>query len=96
MSNLAEVVRAEAERLSDSPDWWAVFAAGCTRDNGGLPYHISSQQEIEHYVRGTLKLLLSRLPPPVLVTVARSTDDGYCPPDQVSFKISCKKEKYNY
>ncbi|KPJ16418.1 UPF0489 protein C5orf22-like [Papilio machaon] len=85
VSNLAEVVRAEAERLSDSPDWWAVFAAGCTRDNGGLPYHISSQQEIEHYVRGTLKLFLSRLPPPTLVTVARSTDDGYCPPDQVDF-----------
>ncbi|CAH2050657.1 unnamed protein product, partial [Iphiclides podalirius] len=85
VSDLADVVSAEAKRLGERPNWWAVFAAGCTRDQGGLPHHRSTEEEIRHYATTVLKQLLKRLPPPVLVTVARSTDDGYCPPDQVDF-----------
>lgn len=74
----------EAEKLGERPDWWAVFAGGCTRDQGGLPYHISTDAEILSMVKQDLKTFLQNLPPPALITVARSTDDGYCPPDQVS------------
>lgn len=73
----------EAKKLEEPPDWWAVYAGGCTRDQGGLPYYISSDDEIRSMVN-TFARLLRRLPPPVLVTVARSTEDGYCPPHQVS------------
>lgn len=73
----------EAEKLCERPDWWAVFAGGCTRDQGGLPYHISSDEEILRMVKQDLMAFLQNLPTPVLITVARSTDDGYCPPDQV-------------
>lgn len=66
------------------PDWWAIYAAGCTRDQGGLPYYINSEEQIRNMVKNGLTPLLKSLPPPVLITVARSTDDGYCPPNQVS------------
>ncbi|XP_026758977.2 UPF0489 protein C5orf22 [Galleria mellonella] len=85
VSELVAAVSKEAERLNEKPDWWAVFAAGCTRDQGGLPYHISTRKEIQNTVKKSLTLLLQKLPPPVLITVARSTDDGYCPSHQVDF-----------
>ncbi|OWR42370.1 putative Misexpression suppressor of ras [Danaus plexippus plexippus] len=82
---LVEVVKAEADRLGEPPDWWAVFAGGCTRDQGGLPYNITTEEEIQKTVENTLKPFLLEIPRPVLITVARSTDDGYCPPNQVDF-----------
>lgn len=85
VSELAAKILAEAEKLNQTPDWWAVYAGGCTRDQGGLPYHISSGLEIEEMVVEALTPLLQNLPPPILVTVARSTEDGYCPPHQVEF-----------
>lgn len=86
VSELAAKILAEAEKLNQTPDWWAVYAGGCTRDQGGLPYHISSDLEIEEMVVEALTPLLQNLPPPILVTVARSTEDGYCPPHQVQQK----------
>ncbi|XP_049874808.1 UPF0489 protein C5orf22 homolog [Pectinophora gossypiella] len=83
VSRLSDVVIAEAEKLGEPPDWWLVFAAGCTRDQGGLPHHTSSEEQIRNMITSGLKPLLQRLPPPVLITVARSTEDGYCPPHQV-------------
>lgn len=83
-----------------------IYAAGCTRDQGGLPYHISTEEEIITAITKTLKLFLHNLPPPVLITVARSTDDGYCPPDQVRFndfgeglslsEYRCKSNEHAY
>ncbi|XP_023946799.2 UPF0489 protein C5orf22 homolog [Bicyclus anynana] len=81
--DIFELVTAEANRLGQAPDWWLIFAAGCTRDQGGLPYHISTEEEIRTAITKTLKQFLHNLPPPVLITIARSTDDGYCPADQV-------------
>ncbi|XP_060806955.1 UPF0489 protein C5orf22 homolog [Amyelois transitella] len=85
VSVVVDAVTKEAERLGDSPDWFAIFAGGCTRDQGGLPFHISTEQEVEDMVNQSLLPLLRRLPAPVLITVARSTDDGYCPKHQVDF-----------
>ncbi|XP_068626359.1 UPF0489 protein C5orf22 homolog isoform X2 [Battus philenor] len=99
VSNLVDLVLAEAHRLGDKPDWWAVFAAGCTRDQGGLPYHISTEEEIRIFVTRALKLFIKRLPPPVLITISRSTDDGYCPSHQVdliqSLVLQTLKEVYD-
>lgn len=76
-------MRSEADKTNESPDWWAVYAGGCTRDQEGLPHHISTEAEITNLVEKALVPLLQNLPTPVLITLARSTDDGYCPPDQV-------------
>ncbi|KAG6450514.1 UPF0489 protein C5orf22 homolog [Manduca sexta] len=85
VNELASVVLAEAKRLNEVPDWWAVYAGGCTRDQDGLPYHISTKEEIKETVDKALTPLLQSLPVPVLITIARSTDDGYCPPHQVDY-----------
>nr|XP_021192479.2 UPF0489 protein C5orf22 [Helicoverpa armigera] len=85
VAELAAAIVEEAERLNEKPDWWAVFAGGCTRDQGGLPYHISTEEEIQNLVKKALVPLLKNIPPPVLITIARSTDDGYCPPHQVDY-----------
>ncbi|GBP37456.1 UPF0489 protein C5orf22 homolog [Eumeta japonica] len=66
---------------SHSIDWWAVHAAGCTRDQGGLPRYRCNEKQLANMM-DSLRLLLINLPPPVLVTLARSTEDGYCPLDQ--------------
>ncbi|CAB3256426.1 unnamed protein product [Arctia plantaginis] len=99
VAELSEAILSEAERLKEEPDWWAVFAAGCTRDQDGLPYHISSKEEIQRLVKNALVPLLKGLPPPVLITVARSTEDGYCPPQQVdyiqSLVLEALKELYD-
>lgn len=96
---LAAAISSEAVRLNEKPDWWAVFAGGCTRDQEGLPYHISSREEIQRLVNNALVPLLKKLPAPVLITVARSTDDGYCPPLQVdyiqSLVLEALKELYD-
>ncbi|XP_063826592.1 UPF0489 protein C5orf22 homolog [Ostrinia nubilalis] len=94
VSDLVSVVLAEAERLNVTPDWWAIYAGGCTRDQGGLPYHISNEQEIRNLISAFSKLLRV-LPTPVLVTVSRSTDDGYCPPDQVDLVQSLVLQTLN-
>ncbi|KAL4716854.1 hypothetical protein ACJJTC_012665 [Scirpophaga incertulas] len=85
VSSIASEVLAEAGGDNEPPDWWAVYAGGCTRDQGGLPYHISTKDEIEKSISDCLAHFLKNLPPPVLITIARSTEDGYCPSDQVDF-----------
>ncbi|XP_053617990.1 UPF0489 protein C5orf22 homolog [Plodia interpunctella] len=99
VSALVDAVTKEAEKLGDAPDWFAVFAGGCTRDQGGLPHHISTEQEMRDMIKESLLPLLLRLPAPVLVTVARSSDDGYCPKHQVdliqSLVLQILKEVYD-
>ncbi|VVD01447.1 unnamed protein product [Leptidea sinapis] len=90
VSDLVPLVTAEAERLGERPDWWAIHAAGCTKDGEGLeeeglPHHISPNEHIMKTIEQTLCIFLKGLPPPVLITLARSSKDGYCPPDQVDF-----------
>lgn len=83
MKNLAALITQETNRTGVPVEWWSVYAAGCTRDQGGLPDHRSTREQINSMITRSLRSLLKYLPPPVLVTIARSTDDGYCPSDQV-------------
>ncbi|XP_065915176.1 UPF0489 protein C5orf22 homolog [Dysidea avara] len=50
-----------------------------------LPHHISSEQEITDTIKQTQKWIGQLPHQPVMVTIARSTDDGYTPGDQVGF-----------
>lgn len=85
VSELIDEITVESNRCGDTPDWWAIFAAGCTRDQDGLPYHISTEEEIKDMVTKALLPLLENIPKPVLITISRSTDDGYCPFEQVEY-----------
>ena len=75
---------------NETIDWNMIHDAGCTCDDSELPHHPSSVDEIRQLVCET-KAFLSKLwnPAistqtwPTIVTVARSSLDDYCPPDQV-------------
>jgi hypothetical protein len=64
-------------------DWIVVHDAGCTVDDTELPHHVSTQDEITALLTLTRRMMdmLQRLP--AMVTVARSTLDDFCPPEQI-------------
>ena len=68
----------------DGVDWELVHDAGCTIDDDDhqLPHHVSSLEEIESLMKA-FSSLITCLPPPTVITVARSSEDDYCPPQQV-------------
>ena len=64
-------------------DWALVHDAGCTYDTDTiLPLHISSYEEITELMTNTSDFL-DHLKAPVLITIARSSTDNYCLPEQV-------------
>ena len=75
------------ENCVDEPvDWLLVHDAGCTCDNTDLPHHVSSTEEVSSLFERTLELLAGCVPErtvPKMVTVARSTEDDFCPKNQV-------------
>ena len=60
-------------------DWDLVHNAGLSM---GVPHHVSTEAEVDVLVQKTADLL-RMLPPPAVITVARSTVDEYCPPSQI-------------
>ncbi|XP_046618323.1 UPF0489 protein C5orf22 homolog [Neodiprion virginianus] len=65
-------------------DWTLVHDAGCTRDDTDLPHHVTTQQDLSRLITGTFRAFLAALPaPPTIVTIARSSLDDYCPPEDV-------------
>lgn len=68
----------------DEIDWLLIFDSGSTTDTNGLPHHISSEVELNLYY-AQFKEFLKNLPhPPLLITMACSAEDDYCPRNQVS------------
>lgn len=63
-------------------DFLLIHDAGCTWDTYGLPDHRASDEEIKEALEKTEKFLRS-IPNPILITISRSSEDDYCPPDQV-------------
>ncbi|XP_076658544.1 misexpression suppressor of ras 6 [Halictus rubicundus] len=65
-------------------DWKIIHDAGCTRDDTDLPHHITSRTDLDRLITGTFRAFLAALPsPPTIVTIARSSEDEYCPPEDV-------------
>jgi len=64
-------------------DWRMVHEAGQTFDDSELPHHVSTQAEIQTMLRLTEQFLDQLDKSPTIVTVSRSSQDDYCPPDQV-------------
>ncbi|KAG8183438.1 hypothetical protein JTE90_005697 [Oedothorax gibbosus] len=69
---------------SRPPDPDLLNDAGCTCDDCDLPHHVSGKDEVRHLVDAT-RNFLRRLPRPAVITVARSSRDDYCPPEDVDF-----------
>ncbi|XP_035211938.1 UPF0489 protein C5orf22 homolog [Stegodyphus dumicola] len=66
------------------PDPTLLNDAGCTCDDCDLPHHVSTHDQVRHLVEVSRGFLAS-LPKPALVTIARSSRDDYCPPEDVDF-----------
>lgn len=66
-------------------DWFVVNDAGCTCDDDErqLPHHESSDDEIKELIKKFEIFLRSLKKPPTLITIARSSLDGYTPTHQV-------------
>lgn len=63
--------------------WMTVFDAGCTFDSNELPHHISSEEEIMKLI-AMFKTYLKNFPyKPAIITISRSSNDDYCPSEQV-------------
>lgn len=79
---LIEEIKKEFNNENDI-DWMLIYDAGCTFDSSDLPHHESTNEEIEQLI-GLLKIFLEKLPkPPTVITIARSSEDDYCPKYQV-------------
>lgn len=69
----------------DEIGWMTIYDAGCTFDSTELPHHISTKDEIIDLVDSFKKFLIAFKFTPSIITIARSSDDDYCPNDQVDF-----------
>ncbi|GBL89776.1 UPF0489 protein C5orf22 [Araneus ventricosus] len=84
----------EVEPLLDTfpdrrpPDPDLLNDAGCTCDDCDLPHHVSTPDEVRHLV-GVVKDFLLQNPKPAVITIARSSRDDYCPPEDVNFIQEC-------
>lgn len=76
--------RLQTESSNEIP-WMSIFDAGCTFDSNDLPHHISTEAEIIHMVDMFKRFLTGILYTPCIITVSRSSDDDYCPANQVDF-----------
>ncbi|GIX80414.1 UPF0489 protein C5orf22 homolog [Caerostris extrusa] len=65
--------------------------AGCTCDDCDLPHHVSTRVEVRHLVE-IVKTFLLEIPKPAIITIARSSRDDYCPPEDVNFIQDCVLE----
>lgn len=68
---------------SSAIQWKMYFNAGCTLDSNELPIHVSTPNEIIELIELFKKFLLHLNTTPTLITISRSSEDGYCPLDQV-------------
>lgn len=73
----------QANFTPEEIDWNIIYAAGCTCDSTDLPHHKSSQDEIKQLVQQLKTFLRSIDGSPTIITISRSSEDDYCPADQV-------------
>ncbi|BET01826.1 chromosome 5 open reading frame 22 [Nesidiocoris tenuis] len=84
----AQVKRIAANVLAaySQVDWSVVHDAGCTWDNTDLPEHVSTKEELTKLL-AVFKDFLSTLgtSAPGAITISRSSEDDYCPPEDVDW-----------
>ncbi|KAJ8303257.1 hypothetical protein KUTeg_019653, partial [Tegillarca granosa] len=72
----------DLRKSHDQVDFELLHEAGCTCDDTELPHHVSNQEQITCLV-DAVQEVLCHMQKPIMITMARSSNDDYCPPDQV-------------
>lgn len=69
----------------DDIDWMIMYNAGCTWDDPEhvLPHHESTEEELKELYAKFEGFIASLIVPPTVITIARSSQDNYCPAHQV-------------
>lgn len=86
LHNIWDQLKALVETISakdNRPDWMLYYNAGCTFDSNELPHHESTPEEIDVLVDNFRMFLQQLKRPPTIVTISRSSEDDYCPSNQV-------------
>ncbi|XP_018909272.2 UPF0489 protein C5orf22 homolog isoform X1 [Bemisia tabaci] len=88
-SSRLEAVKGIAESVRqfyNEVEWEVIHDAGCTMDDTELPHHVTSVPTLQRLLNSTFDSFLQVLPgKPTLVTISRSSEDDYCPPENVDF-----------
>uniref|UniRef100_A0A1B0CKU4 Misexpression suppressor of ras n=1 Tax=Lutzomyia longipalpis TaxID=7200 RepID=A0A1B0CKU4_LUTLO len=80
---MIESLHRDIEDATESPiDWEIVHAAGCTLDSTPLPHHEATEDELSSSLE-IFKDFLKKFPTPTIITMSRSSEDDYCPSNQV-------------
>lgn len=76
----------KVQSMYNNVDWDLIHDAGCTCDDTELPEQVLSREEIKAMMERSFAPFVSQLPhPPTIITVSRSSEDDYCPPEDVDF-----------
>lgn len=83
-------IEVSGENDAQMSEGWLIFNAGCTTcsDGSGLPVNISTKELILKMIQefvAVVNVQIQHSGLPAGVCLARSSLDGYCPPDQVEF-----------
>lgn len=67
-------------------DWGLIHDAGCTWDESDIPEHVTSREDVSKLIKTSFVGLMDALPkPPTVITISRSSEDDYCPPEDVDW-----------
>ncbi|XP_054267916.1 UPF0489 protein C5orf22 homolog [Macrosteles quadrilineatus] len=81
-----EQLATKVKSLYNDIDWMMIHEAGCTCDESGLPEHVSSKTEIMDMIETCFTRFIKDLPSaPTIITISRSSEDDYCPPEDVDW-----------
>lgn len=86
-AQLRELVT-EVNKYYTIVDWELIHEAGCTCDEleRSLPHHVTETNLLLPLIEAMFNIWFSvadQAKPPVLITISRSSEDDYCPPEQV-------------
>lgn len=81
-----KIIAEKVKEAYSDVDWSLIHDAGCTWDINDIPEHVTPRDDISKLINHTLIGLLNALAkPPTVVTISRSSEDDYCPPEDVDW-----------
>ncbi len=84
LQSVSEIVN-EIKKYYFDVDWLLIHDMGCTCDTTDLPHHVSDRECINQLIIVFNEFVKNISNRRAVITVARSSEDDYCPPEDVDF-----------